>query len=216
MSPISSKNKVPPSASLNFPSRPLRSAPVKAPGATPKNSASSKVSGTAAMLILTNGPLARGELAWMAWANNSLPVPVSPSKSTGLLDCAALRAWRLRSTTTALEPMKLAKLCRAWRKPVPARRCTAKASRASSSSRCIKANLAKNGCKLDCGWSNNTTPKAPMTWPASSCKGKRLTTNVPALLISRSIRIGFPVSMTCCIWSMWPPPGVGQLRHCTP
>ena len=22
--------------------------------------------------------------------------------------------------------------------------------------------------------------------------------------------------ITCAIWSMWPPSGVGQLRHCTP
>jgi hypothetical protein len=33
----------------------------------------------------------------MAWASSSLPVPVSPSSSTGLDDCAARRAWRLTS-----------------------------------------------------------------------------------------------------------------------
>ena len=32
------------------------------------------------------GPLARGDAAWIAWASNSLPVPVSPNSNTGLLD----------------------------------------------------------------------------------------------------------------------------------
>jgi hypothetical protein len=44
------------------------------------------------MFTLISGPLARGDEAWMAWASNSLPVPVSPKSSTGLLDWAALRA----------------------------------------------------------------------------------------------------------------------------
>jgi hypothetical protein len=62
------------------------------------------------MLMLTKGPLARGELAWMAWANNSLPVPVSPKSKTGLWVWAARLAWRFKSATTELAPTKLAKL----------------------------------------------------------------------------------------------------------
>ena len=50
------------------------------------------------MLTLTSGPAARADAAWMACASNSLPVPVSPSSSTGLDDSAARRAWRLTST----------------------------------------------------------------------------------------------------------------------
>ena len=46
----------------------------------------------------------------MAWASTSLPVPVSPSNSTGLLDWAARRACRLTSTAAALVPTKLAKV----------------------------------------------------------------------------------------------------------
>ncbi len=38
-----------------------------------------------------------------------------------------------------------------------------------------------------------------MTSPASSRSGMRLTTKVPALLVSRSIRIGLPVASTWCI-----------------
>ncbi|MNG05032.1 hypothetical protein D3C84_882040 [compost metagenome] len=115
MSPISSRNKVPPSAICNLPGRPLRSAPVKAPGAVPKNSASSRVSGIAALLMLTNALCARGEAAWMAWASSSLPVPVSPSSNTGESLLAPRRARRLTSRLAALVPMNWAKLYLAWR-----------------------------------------------------------------------------------------------------
>jgi hypothetical protein len=36
----------------------------------------------AAMLTVTNGPRARAELAWMARATISLPVPLSPMSRT--------------------------------------------------------------------------------------------------------------------------------------
>ncbi|MNL36941.1 hypothetical protein D3C87_1590570 [compost metagenome] len=61
MSPISSRNSVPPWASSNLPFRGFRSAPVNAPGATPKNSASSSASGMAATLTATKGPSARSD-----------------------------------------------------------------------------------------------------------------------------------------------------------
>ena len=64
--------------------------------------------------------LARADAAWIAWASNSLPVPVSPSSSTGLDDWAARRAWRLTSTTAGLLPMKLAKVYFERRWPSPA------------------------------------------------------------------------------------------------
>ncbi len=61
ISPISSKNNVPPSAWRNTPSR-ARSAPVKAPRAWPNNSLSTKDSAIAAVFTATNGPAARGPL----------------------------------------------------------------------------------------------------------------------------------------------------------
>ena len=200
MSPISSRNSVPPSAKRNLPSRPLRSAPVNAPGAKPKNSASNKVSGTAAILTLMKGPTERLDAAWMAWANNSLPVPVSPSSSTGLVDCAARRAWRFTSTAAGLRPIKLAKvylLCRCL--PV-FRRWVASSRRASSKSRCSNANFSIRGWSVVSGWSNSTMPSAPITCPAPSRSGIRLTTKVPARLVSKSMRMGLPVSKTWCIW----------------
>ena len=59
-----------------------RTAPVKAPFSWPKSSLSSSVSGMAAQLMATNGPLARALRRWIACASSSLPVPLSPSSST--------------------------------------------------------------------------------------------------------------------------------------
>ena len=56
MSPISSRKSVPPLACSKRPIR-WRSAPVKAPRSWPKSSDSSSVSGSAAQLTLTKGPL---------------------------------------------------------------------------------------------------------------------------------------------------------------
>ena len=57
-------------------------APVKAPFSWPKSSLSRIDSGRAAQLTATNGFPARGDLAWMARATSSLPVPLSPTMST--------------------------------------------------------------------------------------------------------------------------------------
>ena len=64
---------------------PMRSAtaPVKAPRACPKSSLSIKLSGVAPQLWATNAALRRSLSAWSARAISSLPVPVSPSTSTG-------------------------------------------------------------------------------------------------------------------------------------
>ncbi len=65
MSPISSRNSVPPWASSN---RPFfwRSAPVNAPRSWPKSSVSSRCSGKAAQLTVTSGPLRVTSLKWIA------------------------------------------------------------------------------------------------------------------------------------------------------
>ena len=53
---------MPPLATSNLPMRALRSAPVKAPGAVPNSSASTRLSGIAATLTATKGLRARGEV----------------------------------------------------------------------------------------------------------------------------------------------------------
>jgi hypothetical protein len=60
MFPISSRNKVPPSASSNLPSL-SRVAPVNAPSSWPNSSLSSRLSATAAQLMVMNGSDARGD-----------------------------------------------------------------------------------------------------------------------------------------------------------
>ena len=57
-------------------------APVKAPFSWPNSSFSSSVSGMAAQLMATNGPLARSESWCSERAISSLPVPLSPRSST--------------------------------------------------------------------------------------------------------------------------------------
>jgi hypothetical protein len=56
-----------------------------------------------------------------------------------------------------------------------------------------------SGCSVVSGWSKSTIPSTPITSPESSRSGMRETTKVPALLVSRSTRIGLPVSST---WRM--------------
>jgi len=81
MSPISSRNSVPPLAAWNRPGW-LATAPVNAPFTWPNSSDSSRFSGIAPQLTATNGWLARGLARWMAWATSSLPLPLSPRIST--------------------------------------------------------------------------------------------------------------------------------------
>jgi hypothetical protein len=78
MSPISSRNRVPPSAVSTRPS--LRSrASVKAPRSWPNSSDSSSCAGSAAQFSSTKGLARRGPLKCSARATSSLPVPVSPT-----------------------------------------------------------------------------------------------------------------------------------------
>jgi hypothetical protein len=81
MSPISSRNSVPPCACSKKP-RFLACAPVNAPRSWPKSSLSMSSRGMAAQLTFTNGSSARGERRWMAREMSSLPVPLSPVMST--------------------------------------------------------------------------------------------------------------------------------------
>jgi len=87
ISPISSRKIVPWSASSN---RPIleRWAPVKAPFSCPNNSLSRSSPGIAPQLITTMGPLCLELFLWMAFAINSLPVPLSPDISTEESDFA--------------------------------------------------------------------------------------------------------------------------------
>jgi hypothetical protein len=81
ISPISSRNRVPWSASSKRPGFDP-TAPVKAPFSYPKSSDSISVLGIAAQLILMNGPFRRDELLCSARAISSFPVPDSPVIST--------------------------------------------------------------------------------------------------------------------------------------
>jgi hypothetical protein len=72
---------VPPSASPKRPWR-ARTAPVKAPRACPKSSASASSATRAAQLKRTKVRPARPEARQMASATRSLPVPLSPETST--------------------------------------------------------------------------------------------------------------------------------------
>ena len=64
-------------------------APVNDPRVWPKSSDSSTLSVNAPQLIGTNGRAARRPLAWIARATSSLPVPLSPTISTGAFASAA-------------------------------------------------------------------------------------------------------------------------------
>src|SRR5581483_8138412 len=81
MSPISSRNRVPPLACSK---RPMRCcvAPVKAPFSWPKSSDSSNSRGMAAVFSAMSGWVARGLCRCRARATSSLPVPDSPVMST--------------------------------------------------------------------------------------------------------------------------------------
>ena len=73
---------MPPAARSNRPGF-WRSAPVKAPRSWPKSSLSTRPSGSAPQLTRMNGPAARSEWRCKAAATSSLPVPLSPTISTG-------------------------------------------------------------------------------------------------------------------------------------
>ena len=85
MSPISSRNSVPPSACSKRPRR-SESAPVKDPFSWPNSSDSSSSPGMAEVFSAMKALLARGEWPCSARAASSLPVPDSPVTSTFTLE----------------------------------------------------------------------------------------------------------------------------------
>ena len=85
MSPISSRKRVPPSASSKRPLR-LVIAPVNAPFSCPNSSLSSRSRGMAPQFTGTKGWSRRAESSWMLRATSSLPVPDSPRTRT-LVSC---------------------------------------------------------------------------------------------------------------------------------
>ena len=95
MSPISSRNRVPPSASSKRPARAVM-APVNAPFSWPNSSLSSRSAGIAPQFTGTNGRPARADSRWMERATSSLPVPDSPRISTLASDGAT---WLIRVRT---------------------------------------------------------------------------------------------------------------------
>jgi hypothetical protein len=81
ISQISSRKSVPPFATAAAPGLSER-APVKAPLRWPNTSDSSRSRGIAAQFSGTKGFSARVETAWIARAQTSLPVPLSPVMKT--------------------------------------------------------------------------------------------------------------------------------------
>src|SRR3954463_10081886 len=70
----------------------------------------------AEQLMATNGPCTREEALWIACANSSLPVPLSPTSMTEEADSAALCATSSTRRISALEPTMSSQLYL----PVPA------------------------------------------------------------------------------------------------
>ena len=136
ISPTSSSSSVPRSASAKSPGRPLV-APVNAPFTCPKSSLSSSVSGSDAQLTATNGPLARTLVAWLARARAVLPVPVSPTRSTGVEASATRLA---TSKTSRMAGLAATRVPRPTRSLSVARRDLAsRRTRASSRARSRKS-----------------------------------------------------------------------------
>src|SRR3569832_1995053 len=104
MSPISSRNKVPPS---DCPTRPRRAAvaPVKAPRSCPNNSDSNRSRGIAAVLRAMKGLSARGLWRCSARATSSLPVPDSPLMSTEIFERESRPIARNTSCIAGASPM---------------------------------------------------------------------------------------------------------------
>ena len=97
-SPISSRNRVPPSACSISPGLD-RWAVEWAPRSNPNSSLSSSSAGRAAQLMAKKAP-GRSLAAWMARAWTSLPTPVSPSSRISACERASLRSLS-RSTASS-------------------------------------------------------------------------------------------------------------------
>ncbi len=84
---------MPPSATAAAPGL-SDSAPVKAPLRWPNTSLSSRSRGIAAQFSGTNGFFARFDIAWIARAQTSLPVPLSPVMNTVAVERPIARTMR--------------------------------------------------------------------------------------------------------------------------
>ena len=84
---------MPPSATAAAPGL-SASAPVKAPFRCPNTSDSSRSRGMAAQFSGTNGRAARVDIAWIARAQTSLPVPLSPLMKTVAVERPIARTMR--------------------------------------------------------------------------------------------------------------------------
>ena len=91
-----------------------RTAPVNAPFLWPKSSDSSSSLEMAAQLIATNGLSRRGLASWIALANISLPVPLSPRISTETSRRAARRARPTATRMLRLLPAIFSKPWTSW------------------------------------------------------------------------------------------------------
>ena len=140
------------------------------------------------MFTATKGPAARGLAAWMAWASSSLPVPVSPRISTGELARAARRALSLTATQRGLAPTKLVKV-------YLLRRASSSLRRVSASSRRMLWKRETSGMSWR-GSSKIITPTPPMSSPAASRTGSRMTTKDSLPNSMMSSMIGLPLLTT--------------------
>ncbi len=80
--PTSSRNNVPPFACSKAPGFSAVTSG-RAPALAPASSSSILSRGSWLTWTVMNGPFLRALISWIAWAARSLPVPVSPERSTG-------------------------------------------------------------------------------------------------------------------------------------
>ena len=106
-SPTSSRKTVPPDEASSRPRRDC-TAPVNAPFAWPNSSVSMRSSLNVAQLTAANVSSRRGPSSCSARATSSLPVPLSPSMSTGNGAAAALPTASRSATIASLSPMSRA------------------------------------------------------------------------------------------------------------
>ena len=104
MSPISSRNKVPPLANSNFPFLSLI-ADVNAPFSCPNNSLSINSEGIAAQLTSINAIFLRFELSCKERATNSFPVPFPPVIKTRASEGATFSIMSLIFTIPSVSPI---------------------------------------------------------------------------------------------------------------
>ena len=182
--PISSRKIVPPWAAWKSPGLAWR-ASVKAPRSKPNSSASSSVSGMAAQLTSTNGPLARGAVAVdRVGASSPLPVPVSPrirmggSRRPGLAPERTRRAACARTSAIgALSPSSRLRLAMGCIVPASIARVKAKRARWPARARlCYRAASVATRRHGSERWPTTTwwwSGRGTRRWPPRSRRASR-------------------------------------------